>query len=352
MYGLRDRFTDEDISEWSTLDTTTYCTLGPTKLGYAPQLGRALMAGNHDLLHQHGLWLAISRQVSAWRHCTNLPVVITPHGMLDSWAISNSRWKKRIAGLIYEDANLKGANCLHALNESELISIRKLGLSNPVAIIPNGVGLPKLDEIPERPSFFYAGDRKTLLFLGRIHPKKGLRELIEAWALFKADAPKLASEWRLMLAGWDDGGHRAILEEMVARQGLSNDVVFPGPQHGDAKAGVFAHADAFILPSYSEGLPVAVLEAWSYGLPVFMTKACNLPEGFEAEAAVEITTIPEDIKRILVAHLDDSALSARGQMGRSLVAQKFSWMRIARMQDELYKWLVRGGSMPPYVNKV
>ncbi len=226
--------------------------------------------------------------------------------------------------------------------------MRALGLVNPIAVIPNGVNLPGSGEPPAQPDFIRA-DRRTLLYLGRLHPKKGLKELIEAWALVKAEAPTLAQDWQLVVAGWDDGGHRARLGQLAADLGLAADVTFPGALHGASKAGALAHADAFILPSYSEGLPVAVLEAWAYATPVFMTAACNLPEGFAAEAAVEITTAPEEIASTLTSHLGDRHFLALGRNGRALVAEKFTWSRIAHLQRDVYRWLAAGGAPPSHV---
>jgi poly(glycerol-phosphate) alpha-glucosyltransferase len=318
-------------------------------IGYAPDLGRALLSGDHDVLHQHGLWQYLSVQSIAWRAKTGRPVIVSPHGMLDPWALCHSGWKKEIARFFFEDRNLKGAACLQALNESELASIRALGLKNPVAVIPNGVDLPDTADWPKRPNF-YPSDRRTLLFLGRLHQKKGVSELIEAWARLKAAAPKLIAGWHLVLAGWDDRGFRAQLEERVVRDALSSDITMPGPLYGLAKTAALAHADAFILPSYSEGLPVAVLEAWAYGLPVFMTASCNLPEGFAAEAAVEITTTPENIASTLASHLGDQHLPDLGRNGRALVAERFTWQRIVRLQSDIYRWLATGGPAPPNVH--
>jgi poly(glycerol-phosphate) alpha-glucosyltransferase len=351
VYGLNDAHTHEDLAAWQPLVPRTFEARLARPLGYAPEVGATLLAADHDLVHQHGLWQYLSVQASAWRRRTGRPVVISPRGMLDPWALRNSGWKKRIARLAFEDRNLKGAACLHALNAAEAAAIRALGLANPIAVIPNGVDLPDVHRRPARPGF-YARDRHTLLFLGRMHPKKGLKELIEAWARLKGEAPKLAQDWQLVVAGWDDGGHRAGLEQLVARLGLAADVAFPGPLHGEAKAGALAHADAFILPSYSEGLPVAVLDAWAYAVPVFMTAACNLPEGFHRNAAVAIETEPAAMQRVLASHLGEAALSRRGVLGRQLVAESFTWERIARMQDDVYRWLAAGAERPAHVEIV
>ena len=129
-----------------------------------------------DLLHSHGLWSAISLAVSSHGRRTRNPWIVSPHGMMDPWALANSRWKKRIAALISEDRHLHGAACIHALCQSEAESIRAYGLKNPIAIIPNGVVLPKANVECEMRN----AECKTLLFLGRLHPKKGLVQALKA----------------------------------------------------------------------------------------------------------------------------------------------------------------------------
>jgi len=267
--------------------------------------------------------------------------------MLDPWALRNSAWKKRIAGALYERRNLAGASCLHALNGAEAAAMRAFGLTNPIAIIPNGTDLPDDGSPPPPP--WWPG-RKVLLFIGRIHLKKGVVELVEAFARMRQAAPQTAGEWALVIAGWDDGGHEAALRAAVGRHRLEGQVVLPGPIYGGGKDAALRHASAFVLPSYSEGLPMSVLEAWAYKLPVLMTDGCHLPEGFAAGAAARITTDPADLATRLEMMLSASsaeALAEMGQRGRRLVEADFGWPEIARRHAEVYRWMIGGGSEPP-----
>ena len=267
--------------------------------------------------------------------------------MLDPWALKNSAWKKKIAGWLYENRNLRSAACIHALCESEYQSIRAYGLKNPVAIIPNGVDLPSPTDTKVTPPWEprVDGDKKVILFLGRIHPKKGLVNLVKAWSKVK---PK---DWILAIAGWDQGGHEIQLKELVAEFGLTEDVIFLGPVFNDLKQACFQNASAFILPSFSEGLPMSVLEAWSYGLPVLMTKFCNIPEGFEANAAIEIQPEPDSIAEGLknFLNLHESVRKQIGQNGLELVKNKFTWPKIAVEMIDVYKWILGQGEKPDCV---
>jgi poly(glycerol-phosphate) alpha-glucosyltransferase len=257
-------------------------------------------------------------------------------------------WKKRIAALLYENQHLRRAACLRALTESEAQSIRSYGLSNPICVIPNGVDLPDLRESKAKTQ---SANPKTLLYLGRLHPKKNISNLIRAWnETFKSQRDS-GDRWVLAIAGWDQGGYEAQLRQLTTDFGLLNSVIFLGPQFGADKSECYRGCDAFILPSLSEGLPMVVLEAWAHAKPVVMTPECNLPEGFEANAAVRIGTTSEEIAPGLKAlrEMSDDDRSRMGNRGRTLVETRFSWPRIGEQMRGVYEWMLGGGSSPDSV---
>jgi glycosyltransferase involved in cell wall biosynthesis len=288
IFGLEDEFTCRDVSGWHGLHIRAHRVMGPKSLGYAPHLAHALTHAGLDLLHSHGLWMYPSHASLMWAKSSDKPYVISPHGMLDPWAVNNSRWKKRMVGRLYENSHLQGAACMHALCASEYEAIRTYGLRNPVCVIPNGIDLPdgQTSPTPEW-QHLLPDNARVLLYLGRIHPKKGLANLLQAWKVARQAASN-DQPWVLVIAGWDQGGHEAELRSLAASLGISGSVLFVGPQFEDAKHASYARADAFILPSFSEGLPMVVLEAWAHSLPVLMTPQCNLPEGFAARAAIKV----------------------------------------------------------------
>jgi len=302
-----------------------------------PRLAGALRSEGLELLHTHGLWMYASIASMRWSGGRK-PYIISPHGMLDSWALRNSAWKKKLAGWAYENRHLRGAACLHALNDAEARSIRDYGLRNPICIIPNGVELP--DEFGRG-----SGRPKVCLFLGRLHPKKGLAELIRAWAAVPHDG------WTLAIAGWGEAGYVAQLETLAASLGVSGSVSFLGPRFGKEKHELLDTASAFVLPSFSEGLPMAVLEAWSYGLPVAMTPECNIPEGFEAGAAVRIEPTVDSVAAGLekLFAMDDGRLRDMGTRGRRLVEKRFTWPRVAAEMIKVYEWVLGRGPQPACV---
>lgn len=373
VLSLRDELTEADLSHWEPLSVRTFPIVGPTKFAYSPALKSALLASNADLAHVHGLWLYSSMAVSGWHRRTRRPFIISTRGMLDPWALAHSHWKKRIAGWLYEHAHLQQAACLHALCASEARSMRAYGLRNPIAVIPNGIDLPVGADgnpganVPAAPwqGHIEAG-RKVLLFLSRLHPKKGLVNLLRAWASMAGSiAGTRQSDWVLAIAGWDQEGHEAELKQLATELALpwadirdpARDghppvsVLFLGPQFNEGKAACYTHCDAFILPSFSEGLPMVVLEAWAYGKPVLMTPECNLPEGFAANAAFKISTDVPGLARGLADFLSSPAatLSELGSNGRCLVTANFTWKAIATETKAVYEALLGGGPMPACV---
>jgi glycosyltransferase involved in cell wall biosynthesis len=348
IFGLEDSCDSRKLPGWQSLRLTTHGVLGPRAFGYAPELLRSLAVAQPDLLHQHGIWMYPSVACHRWSMRTGKPYIVSPHGMLDPWALGKSNWKKRLAGSLYEYGNLQGATCLHAVSESEARAIRLYGLKKPICIIPNGIDPPpNLEILPPAWEDGVTRGAKVVLYLGRLHPKKNLLNLLRAWADVRRSTPA-SHEWRLVIAGWDEGGYAKELERAALELEIQDVVRFPGPQFGDAKHATFRRSDAFILPSLSEGLPVAVLEAWAYGLPVLMTPECNLPEGFQAGAALHLGPGLKSIAACLVDLMEMSAenRTAMGEHGQRLVRDKFSWSRIAQQMRGVYNWCLGAGEKP------
>lgn len=332
IFSPVDEFSKEDLQVWEPLPVELYKAAGPLQSSF--ELRRMLKTSGADLVHLHGIWM--DNQWAALQHQrkTDVPVVVSPRGMLDPWAVQNSAWKKKLVERLFAKDALRRASCIHALCRSEVDSIRAYGLKNPVALIPNGVELPEPGRLPP------VADRKTILFLGRIHPKKGIAELLEAWGRFEGD-------WKLLVAGWDDGGHDEGLKAKATELGLKN-IEFIGPKYGAEKEALLRSVDAFILPSFSEGLPMSVLEAWSYGLPAVITDFCNLPEGFESNAAVRVEPRADSIVLGLekLAAMSDAERTAMGTAGRTLVAERFTWTGIAENMRRVYAWCLTGENPP------
>jgi len=357
VFGLWDEFADADCKAWSPVPVAAFKSSWPKVIGRSTDFLRELNAFAPDISHTHGLWQYSSIAAKNYSRKNNRPYLISPHGMLDPWALRNSRWKKKIAYALFERDHLHGARCLRALCASEAGSIRQLQLKNDIAIIPNGIDLP-VDSAPSEPPWknFVEPGKKVLLFLSRIHPKKNLINLLKAWA-----ENKKSEEWVLAIAGWDQGGHEQELKQLATElklvwsdvRTLNSEnkfpsVIFLGPQFNAAKAACYHYCAAFVLPSVSEGLPMVVLEAWANAKPVLMTPECNLPEGFSAGAALRAETTEASLVAGLneLQHMTDAERMAMGNRARDLVVERFTWSRVAQQLQSVQEWILGGGPKP------
>lgn len=281
-----------------------------------------------DLIHDHGLWLPVNHRVAIASRQRNIPRVVSPRGMLEPWALNHKKWKKRAAWWLYQKKDLRSAGALHATAHSEAGQFQRLGLKNPIHTIPNGVDLPPPSDLRPLPS-----NRKTVLFLSRIHPKKGLPMLVEAWAKLKPVG------WQMLVAGPDENGHRLEIERQVEKTGLSDQWRFTGALEGEAKRQAFSQADLFILPTYSENFGIAVAEALASGIPVITTTGTPW-QGLENHGCgwwvkPEMGTLAKTLGEAMA--LSDSARHEMGARGISWMKQDFTWEGIATKMLAAYQ---------------
>lgn len=349
VFGYRDARTEEDRALWQGVPVTALDPWPPRQLGFTPRIRPTLERFRPNVIHSHGLWTYLSKAALQVHRRQDTPMVISPHGMLDGWALALSARKKRLVGRLYQDAQLREAGALHALNVAEVQAMRAYGLHGPIVVIPNGVDIdpPRGNAPAPWDGHAIASRPNILLFIARLHPKKGLRELVEGWRLAQSHSGPVR-DWALAIAGWDEVGIEAELRRSIELGGLSGSVCLCGPLMGDQKAAAFAHAHACILPSYSEGLPMTVLEAWSYGLPAVMTPACNLPEGFARNAALSCAPEPRSIAQALIdlARLDDVQRAVMASAARTLVRERFDWSVVTQSYSALYQALAAGSPLP------
>lgn len=339
VIGFNDQFSNKDMANYGDVQVEIYDRVNFPILktfGYSLNIIKVLEQLSPDIIHLQGLWMYHSW--AAKKYLNRYPktkLVIEPHGMLDPWAVNNSKWKKKIVGQLFENWNLKHSDCLHALCESEKESIRNYGLNNRVEIIPNGITMPQ--PFPGEASY-----NKVLLYLGRIHPKKGLNFMIEALAKYVKYNGNL-NGWHVRIAGWNQDNFQQTLERMVNEYSLQNYVQFIGPKFGDEKILELRNASAFILPSLSEGLPMSVLEAWSFGLPVLMTPFCNLPDGFSEGVAIQIEPTSESVYSGLsmLFSLGEHDIKHMGKKAREYASHNYTWASIAERTVALYNDLLK-----------
>jgi len=267
--------------------------------------------------------------------------------MAEPWALRQKRWKKRAYLALVELQNLRRASCLHALSRPEIGHLRKLAPKTPVCFIPNGVNPAHFDDLPPRtmleeqcPELI---GKFVLLFFARVHVKKGLDLLAEALKQVAPTHPEL----HLVIAGNDDGALKPFCSRM-AEFGLSRMMTYVGHVTGQRARQVWAAADAFILPSYSEGFSMAILEAMACRLPCLITTSCHFPETATSHAAIVVTPDMDEVTRGLHELLDRSSdeRTRLGKAGRQLIEFHYTWDRQAKHLAAVYEWLVSGGTPP------
>lgn len=299
------------------------------------------------LVHVNGLWQSSMQATVLAAKASRVPIIISPHGMLEPWALQHRYWKKKVAWWLYQHRLLRVASVIHATAEQEAENLRLLGICQPIAVIPNGVDFDNVRARKESPVLGGAtkSDKRTLLFLSRIHPKKGLLTLIEAWAHVRP------SGWRVIIAGPDEEGHRSTLEASIASKGLVNDFDFVGSVDGAEKAALYHSADLFVLPTFSENFGVVIAEALACGLPVITTKGAPW-QGLETYRCgwwidVGVEPLVDALQRAF--RTPDSELKAMGERGRIYAENEFSWPEIAGQMLAVYRWVLGQGEKPKCV---
>ncbi len=347
IFTLHDELIEQEQNQWAPLPVKVCRVTGPRSFGYAPELITAMQGAGLDLLHVHGLWTYPAMASLIWAHAESKPYLTSIHGMLDSWAINNSRWKKLLAGWFYQKRHLHNASCLQALTHAEADSIRALGYRNPICLIPLGIHIPEAKNSTHE----QARSQNVLLYLGRLHPKKGLDNLIHAWQVVRSKKQFGAETWVLRIAGWGEGAYEMALRSLSRQLNVEDSVEFVGSKFGAEKESTYRQAKGFILPSFSEGLPMVVLEAWAHRLPVLMTPQCNLSAGFQRGAAIEISSDVEGIVAGLKSFMSRSDVERdrMGEAGVQLVQASFAWPSVAEKMYSVYRWILKKDRIPDCV---
>src|SRR5256884_1590028 len=248
--------------------------------GWSPTLNRRMRKESKkaNIIHNHGLWMFPNLYARQAAISNRIPLVISPRGMLEGWSLGRSRIKKFMTWGLFERANLRTAALFHATSEMEARSLRKLGLQRPIAIIPNGVEIPDREANPDRQSLErkhpeLAGKR-WLLFLSRIHPKKGVSELLRVWRDTQGDFP----QWQLIVAGPDLEGYQPGMRREAPNSKIANRVTFAGKLCCSVRQAALANAIVFVATPQSENVGMAIAEALAFGLPVITTKGAPWEE--------------------------------------------------------------------------
>ncbi|WP_295441488.1 glycosyltransferase [Sphingorhabdus sp. EL138] len=305
-------------------------------LGWSRALRKSITAEQFHVVHTHGLWLGLNSYQSK-----STKFVISPHGMLSSVALEFSKFKKAAALAFYQRGALNSAHLLMASAMSEYNDIRSFGLRQPVAIIPHGIDVGPVKKINTK------NDELVVISLGRIHPKKGLINLVNAWAQLTDRYPN----WILKIVGPDEDNHTQELKGLVRNLNLKRVEILPAV-YGTEKVALMEAASLFVLPSFSENFALTVAESLALGVPVIATNGTPW-EGLELENCgwwidVGIKPLVQALDTAMA--LPETSRHELGQRGRNWMLRDFTWLNAASQSIEVYNWLIHGGEVPPSIH--
>jgi len=295
-------------------------------------------AGGCDLVHVHGCWNLFGWAAARWCRRTGMPYGLSPRGMLHPWSFDQRPMTKWLSYQLVEAPTLRGARFLHATSQQESDVIAGLGLGSRIVVVPNG--LDDLEEpLPGRSDVFRArygvqpGDF-LVLFLGRLHPKKGLDTLIDAMRRVAVERP----EARLLVVGTGDPRFVRSLQTLARDLIGAGRVCFSGHLTGDDRRLALTSADAFALTSHSENFGLSVAEAMAAGLPVVVSRHCPWPQVEAWHAGFWVDNDAALVSSALTALARDRPLAqAMGENGQREIRAYLCWDRLAREMLQAYE---------------
>ena len=283
-----------------------------------------------DVVHVNCCWQPESAMVQRWSTKRGFKTVYSPHGMLEPWILQRHYWTKKVPALwLYQKAAIANSDVIHATAESERQNLLNLGYNPNVAVVPNGIDVKDIQ-------LKYSWKRtRTILFLSRVHVKKGIEILIEAVSELKDSM----TGYRVLIAGEGAENYITYLKSLAVQKGITNLIEFIGGVYGDEKWSLYQKADVFVLPTHSENFGIVVAEALASGTPVITTTGTPWEELNSNHCGWWIPCNVEDLKFALISAitLAEDKLEEMGRNGRRLVQERYSVEAIAGQMKALYE---------------
>lgn len=330
------------------VETRAFPVEFPRRWGYSPALTRALRdtVPTFDIVHIHSVWMYPT--FTAARECESggVPYVLRPAGSFEPWCLRQNAAAKSHYYRLVERRHMERAAAVHAMTEQERRNLRQFGVSNDIFVVPHGV--PEGSAVSAercwqfRRRYEIGARTPIVLFLSRLHPKKGLDILTAAFAKVVREIP----DAKLLIVGPPAAGYSERLSAMVKEHGIDQHTIITGELRGTEKWAAYCAASVFVLPSYSENFGIVVPEAMLCGLPVVVSRHTPWEEVEEWNAGRWLELIPDLFAEHIVDILRDPARAREmGQNGRKLVARKYTWGRIAEKILRVYE-NIRAGLRP------
>ena len=310
-----------------------------------------------DIIQAQSMWDLRYHKLKKLADKYHIPYIITPRGMLEPWSLSQKRWKKKLALMFYQMKDLNSSACIFATAEMEAQHIRDLGVKVPISVIPNGI---ETDGYACRTSLECV--KNQVLFLSRIHVKKGIELLIDAWQNLREDF----SDWKLLVVGNGEEEYIITLKQRVKDKGLDECIKILPPVFGEAKYQLYSESALFVLPSFSENFGMVIAEAMSCGVPAITTTEtpwellngdCTtmgasldmLGDAKRTGWCIDLSI--ENLEKALreAMSMDSKELYEMGQRGSRMINENFNYRSVAQKTKSLYEWIVVGGDKPTFV---
>ena len=316
-------------------------------IAYSFGLQKALKKNsfNADLYHINSIWKPVNYISAKSAQRKKIPYIISVHGMLEPWCLQQGKLKKEIFKKTFLLSVLNKAACVHVTGELEYKAVRNYGVKAPIAIIPIGLNTEKYlskssnnDAYEINKEWNAFSQKKIILFLSRIHPKKGVDILCDAWADLKLKFP----EWHLVIAGPSEPSYQKKLAELVIKKNISDRITFTGAVYGKAKYQLLALADIFVLPTHSENFGIVILEALASGTPVITTTGTPWDDLLLYKCGWYINQGKQNLINALdeALSMNDMQRKTLDLNGIQLVKNKYSWNKISQQMNQLYEWVI------------
>lgn len=307
-------------------------------------LEKVIIDGHFDLIHIQSIWSPIYHDVCCIARKYDIPYILTPRGSLESWSLEQKKWKKKLAMLIYQKKDLNEANCILATADMEADHVRDLGITPPIAIIPNGIDV---SEYQCRTLKDKVSVKKQIVFLSRIHEKKGIEFLIDAWDNLQSKY----HDWNVVIAGNGDAAYIDQLKQNILIKGLQKYIKIIPPVFGEEKYKLYCESSLFVLPTYSENFGMVVAEAMSCGVPVITTNGTPWQELNEHQLGWCIDLSLDNLIKTISEAIDLGIdyLFDMGQKCSLHIRNTYQYTEVAAKNKAVYEWLTKGGNVPSCV---
>ena len=296
-----------------------------------------------DIVHIHAIWEEIQHLASRLAHRRGVPYIIRPCGMLDPWSLSQKWLKKRIYIAWRLRKNLDRATAIHFTSDTERDLAAGLGFKAVPMVEPNGISLSEFESLPKtgifRAKYPQIGERPLVLFLGRVHPKKGLDLLLPAFAKVSS-----TDAFLVIVGPVTEKSYVEKLKSMAKSQGMADRVIFSGTLYGPDRIPAFVDADLFVLPSFQENFGIAVIEALAAGTPVVISDQVNIHAQVTAAGVGGVTPngvepLTKELERWLT---NDRLRQQAAQQARPFVWKNYDWHQIAKRWNTNYAEILNG----------